>query len=339
MLGRGPLNADALAHAVGARPVPLRRILRLLAAEGLLTEGADGVFGLTDLGEYLRSDVPDSQRGAILARGGLYFSAAAGLLEAVQQGDGPAFDHVHGDGLFDYLRKHPEWGAIFQASMAGRAAQEADAVVRAFDFGKFDRVVDVGGGLGVLLEAIVAATPSTHVTLFDLPAVIDRARLVWRSRRVFRSRRATSSRDPVPGGADAYVLSRVVHDWEDDRAVHILRTCRAAMPMSATLCLVEAILPDRAVDQPAAIRMDLHMLTLLPGRERTLAEYGDLLNAAELRLVRATPTTSAAGVAVIEAVPLTAIKIGAVVDQPHPQYPRPTATLSGASSPAQTRRC
>jgi hypothetical protein len=178
--------------------------------------------------------------------------------------------------------------------MRDRAAREAAAVVGAYDFAGFRTLVDVGGGGGVLLAAILDAAPHVSGVLFDRPEVAARAPLPAVAGDFFVD---------VPAGFDAYLLSRVIHDWPDAEAVAILRTCRRAMAGSARLLLVEAELPERAADHPAAIRMDLHMLTLLGGRERTRAEYAGLLAQADLRLTAVVPADPVSGVHVFEARP------------------------------------
>jgi hypothetical protein len=205
---------------------------------------------------------------------------------------GSAFERVHGRTFFDHLAAHPADSAAFQASMVDRSAREAAAVVACCDFARFHRVVDVGGGTGVLLRAVLAAAPGVDGLLFDRPEVVRDVGFPAQGGDFFTA---------VPEGADAYVLSRVLHDWSDKDALRILRTCRRAMAPDATLLVVEAVLPERAVDDPAAIRMDLYMLALLAGRERTLSEYRALLDGSGLALVRAIPTD--AGVQVLEAVP------------------------------------
>ncbi|WP_214403454.1 methyltransferase [Pseudonocardia lacus] len=286
-----PRRADELAAEVGADPAVLRRVLRGLAAEGVLEELADGRFALTAVGELLDADHPSSMRGAVRARGGLYYTALAGLLPATRTGGTP-FELAHGRPFFAHLAAHPEQGAAFQASMVARSRREAAGVVAAYDFSRFATLVDVGGGPGLLLAAVLAANPGLTGTLFDRPEVVAGAELPHVGGDFFAQ---------VPPGADAYLLSRVIHDWDDAEATAILRTCRRAMPDTATLLLVEALLPERAAQDPAAVRMDLHMLALLHGRERTRREYAELLAAAGLRLVRVVAT--GAGVHVIEACP------------------------------------
>ncbi|MGY1625126.1 methyltransferase [Geodermatophilus sp. SYSU D00965] len=290
-LAAGPRSAAELAEELGAVPGPLSRVLRGLAAEDVLDELPDGRFALTPVGECLRTGVPGSQRGAVTARAELYYRAAAGLLQAVRAGGTP-FDVVHGRPFFDELAAAPERLAAFRASMADRSAREAGAVVAAYDLTPFRSVVDVGGGSGMLLRAVRDAVPAARLTLFDQAGVVAGSDLPAVAGDFFTE---------VPAGADVYLLSRVLHDWDDADAGRILRTVRTAMRPDSVLLVVEAVLPERAVDDPAAVRMDLHMLVLLHGRERTADEYAALLDVAGLRLTRDVPTP--AGVHVLEARP------------------------------------
>jgi hypothetical protein len=282
VLAGGPRTGAEVAAAVGADPDLLTRVLRGLALEEVLAEVGGGRFALTELGERLRSDVPGSIKGPMVVRGELYYRAAAGMLAAVRHG-GTAFEQVYGDRFFEYLGRHPEQEAVFQGSMTGRSEQEAGDVVAAYDFGGLGRLVDVGGGYGILLGTILRA---------------DRCRLV-----------AGDFFASVPAGADAYLLSRVLHDWADDDARRLLATCRSAMPPGSRLLVVEALLPERARDQPAVIRMDLHMLVLLGARERTEAQYRRLLAETGFQVERVVPTGSPAGLSVIEATPAMASDI------------------------------
>jgi hypothetical protein len=269
----------------------LHRVLRGLAAEEVLDELPDGGFTLTATGQLLRAEVPDSLRGAVTARAQLYYGAVAGLPDAVRRGGTP-FEIVHGQPFFEYLAAAPERLAAFQASMADRSAREAGAVVAAYDMSGFGSIVDVGGGTGTLLRAVRGCAPSADVVLLDLPEVVARSDLPSLGGDFFTA---------VPGGADAYLLSRILHDWDDGDAVRVLRTCRSAMRPDSVLLGVEAVLPERAVDDPAAVRMDLHVLLLLHGRGRTAGEYAELFDAGGLRLTADVPTP--AGVHVLEARP------------------------------------
>jgi hypothetical protein len=301
VLADGPRTAEEIAEAVGADAPLLRRVLRGLALDEVLAE-QDGRFALTPLGECLREGVAGSLRGPVIVRGELYYEAAAGVLQTVREG-GVAFEHVHGEPFFDHLAREPEIEAAFQASMAGRSAQEAGDVVAAYDFAGVRRLVDVGGGQGVLLAAILRSAPQLRALLVDRPMVIERAR-AWLAQEQLGERCELVAGDffaSVPDGGDAYLLSRVIHDWDDEDARRILVTCARAMTAASRLLLVEAIVPERAQDRPEAVRMDLHMLMLLGARERTEAEFRRLLGGAGFEVRRVVPTRSPAGLSVIEA--------------------------------------
>ena len=302
VLADGPRTGPEIAAAVGADPDRLTRMLRGLALDDVLAEDEDGRFALTPVGECLREGVPGSLRGQVLVRGDVYWQAAAGMLQTATDG-GTALEHVHGARFFDYLAAEPERAAAFQRSMAHRSQREAADVVAVYDFTGIDRLVDVGGGAGVLLEAILRATPGLHGLLFDRTEAVERAerRLAAAGLDARCECVAGDFFAAVPPGADAYLLSRVIHDWDDDDAHCILARCREAMPPGSRLLLVEAILPERARDGPEAVRMDVHMLMLLGARERTADEYRRLLAGAGFALRRVVPTESPADLGVLEA--------------------------------------
>jgi ubiquinone/menaquinone biosynthesis C-methylase UbiE len=301
VLGENPQTAASIASTVGAEPNALYRVLRGLAAEGVLDELEDGRFGLTALGSALRIDAQGALRGAIIARGDIYFLAAADLLDAVREGE-VAFERAYGSNLFEYLSEYPELGTVFQQSMSDRSRQEAVDVVASYDFDRFRRLVDVGGGTGILLEAILSKTPHLRGVLLDRPAVIEQAKTRLEATGL-AERCEFVAQDffvsVTPG--DALLLSRVIHDWSDEDALRILTNCHRALEDGGTLLLVEAVLPKRARDVPAAIRMDLNMLMLLHGRERTAAEFELLLTEAGFQLSRIVPTNSPVGLSIIEA--------------------------------------
>jgi hypothetical protein len=289
----GPRTAADLAAQVGAVPGAVARVLRGLAAEEVVQELPDGRFAGTPLTALLAENAPGSLAGAVRARGELYYRPAAQLTEATRKGGVP-FEYTYGVPFFEHLADQPQRSAVFQASMASRAAREAAAVVAAYDFRRFRTLVDVGGGPGVLLAEVLRSAPQLSGLIVDRPEVVATATLPAVAGDFFRA---------LPAGRDAYLLSRVLHDWDDEDAVRILTTCRRAMVADGVLLIVEAVLPDLAVDDPAAIRMDLHMLLLFRGRERTVGQFAALLAAAGLRLTQVTATP--AGVTVIEARPAT----------------------------------
>nr|WP_306765078.1 methyltransferase [Solirubrobacter soli] len=290
VLAEGPRTGAELAEAVGADPAALTRVLRGLAIEGVVSEH-DGRFALTPIGEQL-----EPLAGMARGRGQVYYSAAGGLLDAVREG-GVAFERVNGTSFFAHLDGAPADDAAFAASMAGRAETEASAVVDAYDFGAFETLIDVGGGRGILLRAILDRWP-LRATL------VDRADTVATARESLGDRAtcvAGDFFDRVPAGADAYLLSRILHDWDDEPARRILTVIREALPSHGRVLVVDAIVPERASDLPFAIRMDLHMLLLFGTRERSEAEFSALLAAAGLNVTRIVPTGSPAGLSVIEA--------------------------------------
>jgi hypothetical protein len=297
-LASGSMSGPDLAAALGVDPVALTRVLRGLVAEGVLGEDDQGRFSLTPLGGCL-----SSLRGATIARGELYYGAAAGLLKTVQEG-GTSFEHVHGATFFDHLQRHPEEYRVFQGSMAGRAEREARDLVAAYDFTGLRRLVDVGGGPAVLLAEVLRATPALRAVLMDRAAVLPLAQ-AHLDRSGVGDRAECVQGDffaSVPTGGDAYLLSRVLHDWNDSDARRILATCRVAMAPGARLLVVEALVPERAVDAPEVIRMDIHMLILLGARERTEAEFRRLLGDAGITVQRVVRTGSSTGLGIVEAV-------------------------------------
>jgi precorrin-6B methylase 2 len=304
VLAEAPATGAEVAATVSADPDVITRILRGLCLEDVIVEHPDGRFSLGPLGEYLREGVPGSQRGPVLARGELYSRVGHALIDAATTGV-CAFEQTYGQRFFAHLDGNPAHQEAFAASMAGRAAHEAGAVVAAYDLSGVARLVDVGAGPGVVTRAALRAVPAMTATLVDRPAMLDRTRREMddaglADRCAFVAADFFSS---VPPGGDAYLLSRILHDWNDRDAARILRACRAAMPPDARLLVVEAVLPARARDLPDAIRMDLLMLLLLNARERTAPEFEALLSGAGFRLRRIVPTGSPTGLAVIEAVP------------------------------------
>lgn len=297
-LAERPQTAQTVAEA-GVDPAILHRIMRGLVLLNVLDELPDGRFGVTPLGAALREGAPESLRDSILFSS-LPFHAFGHLSESVRRGRN-AFELAHGRPFFDYLAERPELTSLFQTLMTARSAKEAVAVVAKYDFDGFATIVDVGGGHGALLSAILDANARATGFLLDRPEVI--AELIQEP-----SRRCTTVvgdffQEVAPAGADAYILSRVVHDWDDDDAVRILTTCRKAMSPSSKLLLVEAIMPRRASDQPAVLHMDLGMLAMVGGRERTEVEFGNLLHDAGLRLMSTTCVDEADGLHVLEATP------------------------------------
>ena len=307
LLAAGPRTADDLARATGTHPRALYRLLRAVASVGVLTEGpagegTGGLFALTDLGQFLRTDHPRSVHGlAAFAASPTLWGTWQHLRHSVATGE-PAFRHLHGVDIWTYREQHPDEGAAFDAAMTSLSLQQRDAVVAGYDFSGARTVVDVAGGHGALLAAILAANPQARGVLFDQPHVVAGAAPLLRAAGVAGRCGVVggSMFEAVPEGGDVYLLKLIVHDWDDAQATAILRTCRRAMAPAARLVVVEAVLAAGDAPDPGKFR-DLHMLVVPGGQERTAAEFAALYEAAGLRLTRVLPTP--AGVSLIEGRP------------------------------------
>jgi SAM-dependent methyltransferase len=297
VLRDGPKSSEELAPAVGADARALYRLLRALTSVGVFVEDEDSRFGLTPLGAYLQSDVPGSLRAAAIYFGLEELSRAWSHLSYSVQTGQPAFDHVFGMGSFEYLERHPESGRVFHEAMTDLTRQRAAAVVAAYDFAGLKKIVDVGGGQGEFLIAVLKAHPTLTGVLFDLPAAINSAQQAIAAADL--TERCTLVAGDffaaVPRGGDAYVLSAVIHDWLDDKARAILQNCHRAMGKNGTLLLIERVLPPRAERsatlQPYASLVDL-MMMVIGGQERTEAEFRALYAHAGFALTRVIPTQS-----------------------------------------------
>ena len=303
VLAAGPQPVEQIAQRVGAHRSALYRVLRALGDVGVVAELENRQFALTPLSEVLRSDVPGSLRGwATMVGMPFHRYPWTDLYETVLTGES-AFDRVHGTKVFDYLAEHPEDAAIFDAAMTSISTNESVSIAKAYDFSRFNTIVDVGGGRGGLLAAILSANPHLQGVLFDVPTVVAGIDDELAAAEVVGRYQVVSGDffDSVPDGADAYLLSAIIHDWDDDQAVRILRTCRAAMTDSACVLLAEIVLPDGPAPSMGKLA-DLEMLVMTAGgRQRTEAELRDLLGQAGLRLTRTIPSTSM--VSLVEAVP------------------------------------
>jgi hypothetical protein len=299
----GPRSPADLAATTGSHPDALGRLMRVLAGLGVLTSDARGRYRLTPMGELLRGDAPGSLRDFVARFGEPEYWRAWGALDHSIATGRPAFEAVFGARLFDHLARDPEAAARFHAGMGGGSARAAAAVVAALgDLGGAGTVVDVGGGHGALLAAVLRANPEARGVLFELPQVAEAGRAALAAAGLAgRSRVETGDFfEAVPAGGDLYLLQRIVHDWDDGEAVRLLGNVRAAMPAHARLLLVEAVVQPG--DAPSHAKMlDLNMLVLVGGRERTEEEYRALLQAAGLALRRVLPAT--ADTSVLEAVP------------------------------------
>jgi hypothetical protein len=297
----GPRPAGELAQATQTHAPSLHRVLRLLASAGVLTEQEDGAFGLTPIGACLRTDTPESANAMVrLFAGPRVQDNWRDLEHSVRTGE-PAFRKRGIAAPFDN-QDSPD-GASFDAAMANITRLTAVAVAAAYDLTPFRTVVDVGGGNGALLIGLLQANPSLHGTVFDLPPAALRATNNIAASGLGARCQAVGGDffQTVPDGGDAYLLKHVIHDWNDEKASAILRSCRRAMPAHGKLLIVEGVYPRR-IDQSLASRgaaaNDVNMLVSTGGRQRSEAEFRSLYDAAGFTLTRIVPTQ--ARVAVIE---------------------------------------
>jgi SAM-dependent methyltransferase len=304
LLGDTLRTNDELATATDAHAPSLARVLRALVAIGVLWQDPGGRFGLTPLGATLRSDVPGSLRAWVLfALGEENHRVWGELMHSVRTGE-TAFEHVYGTDVWQYRNRHSEHGRLFDAAMGALMGGVDAAFAVAYPFAGVRRIIDVGGGDGTLLITLLRQHPWLEGVLFDLPEVAAHAR-----RRIAEAglaeRCATIAGDvfeSVPEGGDCYLLARVIHDWDDARAIAILRNCGRAMREAGRLLLLERIVPAPLEPSPAlhaAALTDLNMMVVTGGRERTEAEYRTLLSVAGVAEITIIPTGS--GLSVLEA--------------------------------------
>lgn len=290
-LSTTPKQAQELAKAVGVAPQPLYRFLRMMVVLELLVQGDDGGFRLSEVGELLRTDHPESMRNRILYIGEVNYPAAQGMLHAVQTGE-PAFDHVFGKPLFAFLEQNPRVGGHFNKLMARENEDRVAGIVAGYDFARFDSIVDVGGGVGTLMTGILRSHSYLRGIIFDVPDVVVQAARYLTDNGVADRCQVVAGdffRDAIPAGSKLYLMSNIIHDWDDDRAKQILLNCRAAMGGDATLLLIEEIMPKHVTEAPVSVSSDFSMLLLTGGRERTAMEFEELLAMVGLRLATVIP--------------------------------------------------
>jgi hypothetical protein len=286
----GARSIGELATLTKSHPDSLYRLLRALAAVGVFREEEGRKFRLTPMGDCLRTDSATPFGAWAEVVGSPYFWQTWGhLLHSVQTGEN-AFQDLNGKDVWQFRAEHPEYGAMFDRAMTQLSRGSAEAVIRAYDFSPFRHIVDVGGGQGVMLAAILRAHPHARGTLFDQPDVVARAKAVLTERGVIDRCNIVGGSffDTVPEGGDAYLMRVVIHDWEDDEAVAILKVCRRAMAETARLLLIERLIAPPN-EMPAAKFSDLNMLVSPGGRERTRDEVSDLFAKSGFELTHVAP--------------------------------------------------
>ena len=289
----GPRTADQLAAATGSHGPSLFRVLRALAAVGIITQDEQDRFGATPLSDTLRSDIRGSLRAfAMTELGQEHYPAWGELLYSVQTG-GVAFDKAFGEPCWDFFRKHPENAQIFNDAMSGMTAQANEALHAAYSFDGSKKIMDVGGGHGGLITSILQKNPQMTGVLFDSPQVIEGAGAKIAAADI-ADRCELAGGDffqSVPSGADTIILKWIIHDWNDEQSVAILKNCHRALPDHGRLILVEAVVPETS-EMHFSKFIDLNMLVMTGGRERTANEFRRLYEDSGFKLTRLVPTES-----------------------------------------------
>jgi hypothetical protein len=302
-LAEAPRSAAELAGSMGMHAPSLHRLLRTLASLGVLTERDGQRFALTTLGEALKTGAPGSARATLMAFcGPAFWRGWEEFVHSLETGK-TGFERAHGMPFFEYLAQHPEEASDFSEAMVGYHGAEPPAVARAYDFSGFKTIVDVGGATGNMLAAVLSQHQAPRGILYDRPHVVSDAPALLKARGV-EARVAIESGDffeRVPPGGDAYLLSHIIHDWNEEQCLTILGHCRKVMPSHGRLLIAETVLPAGDTPHQGKVQ-DMVMLVFPGGQERTEAEYHSLLGQAGFRLSRVVPTESI--VSVIEAVPI-----------------------------------
>ena len=299
----GPRSSDEIAQATRMHPPSLYRLMRSMAGFGFFVEEDGKRFSLTPLGAALQSDAPGNARSTVRHVAGLIMWKAFGeFLHSVKTGE-TAMKKAFGLPLFDYLDTDPEQATLFNEAMIGFHGVEPPAVAAAYDFSGIRKLVDVGGGTGNLLTTILLANPELKGMLYDQPHVTAEARRRIEMKGLSERCEVTEGSffESVPSGGDAYMLSHIIHDWDEPRCLQILRNCRDAMGGQGRLLLVEMVIPP-GNDFHSGKYFDLIMLAFAGGEERTEKEYATLFAKAGFNLTRVVPTQSP--VSVIEARPV-----------------------------------
>lgn len=300
LLAAGDVQLDELAAAVDCAPRDLARLLRALAPLGVCGETAPGVYGIGELGRLLLRDSETSHRDLVQLSVEQYWSAWSDIAGSLRDGK-PAFEREHGMGPFAWRAANPDAGLVFARWLGAETERVAPEIAAGLDLGQATGVIaDIAGGTGTLLRELLTRNERTSGILLDLPAVLEQAEAEWPD--ALRGRTTFTAGDlfgELRVQADTLVLKSVLHDWSDEEAVSVLRTCAATMTDATRLLVIERLLDGPEGDADSATWVDLHMLVVTGGRERASAEYADLLDSAGLRHVSVTAT--GAGFGVIEA--------------------------------------
>jgi len=291
-LAAAPKTTSQLAETTGSHAASLYRLLRALASVGIFSENEQGEFSNTPLSETLIDDVPGSMRAMTLAQLGDHFNAWGSLPYSIKTG-AIAFDKAEGMNIWQYYESHPEEGLNFMKAMTGLSSASVMSVLPAYDFSVFNTITDIGGGNGALLMAVLGTAPNATGTVFDLDYVVNEtAKAIEANGLVSRCDTAAGDFfESIPAGADAYLMKLVLHDWDDEKCVQILTNCSRAMKPGSKLLVIDAVISPGNTPHPGKF-LDINMLVMTGGKERTEKEFAVLFAKAGLHLNRVIPTHS-----------------------------------------------
>jgi len=292
LLDGKPQTAAQLAETTHCHAPSLYRLMRALASTGIFSENEKGEFENTTLSETLKSDVPGSMKAMAIAQLGDHYNAWGNLLYSIKTG-GIAFDKVEGMPVWEYYESHPDEGLNFMKAMTGMTGAAIMNVLPAYDFSAFKTIVDVGGGNGAMLMAVLNAAKAATGIVFDEEYVVTETnKAIMAAGLAQRCRtEAGSFFDFIPEGADAYLMKMILHDWDDEKSLIILNNCRKAMRADSKLLVIESVIPAGNAPHPGKF-LDINMLAMTGGKERTEQEFAALFSKAGLRLSKITPTHS-----------------------------------------------
>jgi len=293
LLVGGCNSISELSRATGANENRLLRIMKALVGKGYFSENAPGCFELTEMGEPLLSDYPSSVRDLAIMMGSRWHVYAFGNILEILEGKESGVERAFNLPIFDYLGEHPEDGAIFNALMSNISRRQIASICKAYSFPEKGTIVDVGGGRGGLLAGVLNSNRLLQGVLFDLPVLADEARNYLESEGVLDRCRVESGSffEGTPSDGDIYVLKNIIHDYDDDDALEILRWCRHFMPPQSRLLVIDIVLSEKRPSFRDSL-MDVQMMVVCGGKERTEAEFRALFSKAGLKLNRLIATRS-----------------------------------------------
>ena len=287
LLASGPKAIAVLAEETQSHETQLYRIMRALAGAGIFEESENKTFALNDFGAALQTDVPGTAKNFVLTIMNEHFPGYGDLTYAVRTGKIP-FEHIHGKDLWGFYKEYPEIGENFGKGMTGMSGMELKGIIENYDFKPYKKMVDIGGGNGVMIHTILNNAPDSTGIIFDEANVIEKTIRMIPDNLKERCFVATGSFfEEVPQGADLYTMKWIMHDWSDDECVQILQNCYNAMPKGAKVLIIDAVIPDDSLNKPHIAKLlDIVMMACLTGKERSLSEFKIIIERAGLQFNR-----------------------------------------------------